>query len=482
MVADLTRKAAFELLRFLSTFKSIEAIKELNEAIDDGLPEDIQATPIDENFKIPDGISRKECSYFNYDEAHSGRFSLFGSDGATIEAKHVLNRPNPLKYIRENLSYGDNEEQKETVIFVNGMRTASQEGGKVAGTGSAKRVQFYSDTLLGTKLAHVHTATNLDQPPGRINVKKTGVLKLLTTMMGILGVKLLAPDENGDIQVPQTALDILQGTLSVAGVMDTPIKSTLRELIKLASKDNPLTLMVYSRGSMECSGAIKEVLLEAEQNGKKEECLQQMSEGLTVMTIGASAKSWLDGPAYIHLSSWDDVIARTFCNAHRNTMAGKDAIFLHNHSPYKKTFDSHNFQAGTAQFLSVVMLQNEVTSFRELWCLGQYKTIPRTKSKQTEQNLNFVESGLGFAKRLVGKNASEVGGGAIKIPQDLDKLVDSMISITDAVDHLWDENSAKGMRPPPSKPDALKYLNKYLEDSENIKKIAGKFEKRKEKK
>lgn len=474
MTAKLSRQAAGKLLEFLSSFPSVSAIQKLNDSISNDLPEELEATPLDGNYIIPDGIDRSKCSYFNYDEAHSGRFSLFDSGGATIDASHVIERPNALAYIRDNLSYGSVDKQDDCVVFVNGMRTAQQPG-KVPGVMSSKRVQFYSDTLLGIKMAHVHTATNLDQPPGKINVKNTVALNVFTAAMKFIGVSPLAPNENGDIEVPQTMLDMLQASLSVAGAMDTPIKSTLRQLIKLANENNKLTLMVYSRGSTECNGAIREVL---ENSPDKEGCKRRMEKGLTVMTIGASAKSWPDGPRYIHLSSWDDAVARVFCNANRNTFAGQNAVFLHYNSPYPKTFDSHNFQAGTSQFLAVVMLKNKLKTLREIWELGQHGTS-NTRMNQKGSNsapLNAVEYGLGLAKQFIGFNPSPVGGGGvIEIPENIDELVDAMISLTNATDYLWDETSLEGMRPLPSKEFAVTILSNEIGKSKEILQIATRF-------
>lgn len=113
MASDLANEAAFRLFTMLSKLPSAKALVEFRDSMSTELPADLTATPLDETILIPDGISRDMCSFYNYDEAHSGRFSLFNAKGATIDADYAINRPDALAFIRDNLTYGTRRDTKE---------------------------------------------------------------------------------------------------------------------------------------------------------------------------------------------------------------------------------------------------------------------------------------------------------------------------------------------------------------------------------
>lgn len=471
MTDIIPRSLSLTLLRFLCKLPTPQAILQLNESISNELPKDLEEIPIAESFDVPEEIDKSKILHFNYDEAHSGRFSVFGTNGATIDSDYVLNRVKPLDFVLNNLSTGENSWNNGCTVFVNGMRTASQPG-KVPGIMSSKRVEFYA-AALKMRLAHVHIATKLDQPPGKISPDNTHFLKLITKIFQIAGLDHVISDEEGNIQVPQTILDVLQATLSVFGFLDNPIKKTLRKLIELADKENPLTLLVYSRGSIECNAALREFL---KSSNDIVAAAKKLREGLTILTIACSATNWPDGPAYVHLSSWDDPMAQVFCNANQNSGAGADAVFLHNETPYPGTIESHNFQGGTLQFLTVLMLYNKVRSIRELWELGN----DHSGISQYE-NPYLISSFPKFlfyrARSLFGIKPSDVGGGKIKIPTNINDLVDAMISVTDGTEYLWDKDEAmKICRPIPSKDEAVEMLSRELKAKEEIERIRRWFE------
>lgn len=468
---------ALRLYKVLTNLPSLSALDGLKDALSPEHPDDLEETKLSESVPIPEGIDRSACSYFNYDEAHSGRFSTFGTNGATIDPEHVVNRPNALDFIRSHLTYGSLETSNECVIFVQGLRTASQPEEKVPGMIASKRIECYSDTLFGTRIAQVHTGTNLDQPNAKVNVNDTLALRGLSLLCGAAGIDQGSADEDGNILVPPTALDIGQAVLSGRSVFDTPMKKTMRSLLRLASREKPLVLMVYSRGSIECNAALKEFIDEI---GDKEKAFHHLRDGVTVVTLGTPTGGWPDGPAYIHVSSWEDVLSRIYCNANRNGSAGADAVFLHNHSPYPDSFDSHNFQGGTSQFLSVIMMMNKVSTFKELWEVGQSSAEGNGRvDRSMSQGLSVFESLLNNLKLCCGMRPSEVGGGNIVMPHNINELVDAMISITDGQKYLWNpEKSIAMARQLPSKEDAVKILKLNIGDDTKIDNMAASFKKR----
>ena len=106
--------------------------------------------------------------------------------------------------------------------------------------------------------------------------------------------------------------------------------------------------------------------------------------GLTIVTFGSVCRSFPTGPAYIHVSMYDDHWSTAFGATSRSPSPNKnksrvyDAIYLHAFSPYDhdresqvpvglKTHDSHNSYAGLVQFLALVMRINGIRSFRSLY-------------------------------------------------------------------------------------------------------------------
>lgn len=490
VLADLSQEAAMKLFMVLSKLPSVSALDPLKESISVEFPEDLEETHPSGSISIPDGVDASKVSYYNYDEAHSGRFSTFGTKGATIEADHVLDRPEPLHYIRDNVAYGSLEAQEDCVVFVQGLRTASQPEELVPGMIASQRIECYSDILNGMRIAQVHTGTNLDQANAKVNVNDTYALKALTKLLEVAGLDMGKPDEDGNIEIPPTAFDIGQALLSGKSAIDTPIKETIRKLLPLANAENRLVLMVYSRGSIECCAAINEYI---KAHADEEKAFHELRAGVTVLSIGSATGGWPDGPAYVHLSSWEDTLPRMFCNAERNLTAGSDAVFLHNNSPYPGKFDAHNFQAGTSQFLTVVMMANNVNSIRDLWEMGQVDVASKSLGggggdaggADGLSPIDCCENLINTVKGCLGYKSSQVGGGSIAIPSNVDELTDAMISITDGHDYLWDKEGsieiANASRPLPDKEAAVELLKSNLPNhGDEIDTIYKKFMARKE--
>ncbi len=183
VVQDISEEIAAKLFIVLSKLPSVSALDGLRDAISVDLPQDLEKRKVPESVKIPEGVDREKCSYYNYDEAHSGRFSTFGTKGATVDPDHVILRDNPLTFIRDNVSFGSLENQKECVVFVQGLRTTSEPEELAPGMIASQRIECYSDTLNGMKISQLHTGTNLDQPNAEVNVNDTYALKALTTLL-----------------------------------------------------------------------------------------------------------------------------------------------------------------------------------------------------------------------------------------------------------------------------------------------------------
>lgn len=112
-------KAAIESLRILERDnlrpENVEAYEQLYKAVGPEMPAGLVAQPV--NCKLPEGVDAEYASKFNFDEGHGGRFTLFDCEGASLDPKAVLDKPDPLGYVRGTLSYGD-VDAGECVVFV----------------------------------------------------------------------------------------------------------------------------------------------------------------------------------------------------------------------------------------------------------------------------------------------------------------------------------------------------------------------------
>lgn len=132
----------------------------------------------------------------------------------------------------------------------------------------------------------------------------------------------------------------------------------------------------------------------------EEEVELLLHKALTVVTISALSRGFVDGPAYIHVSMNDDPLAASLGISKSNPEGGgKDAVILQALSPYliddeddtgndtdspgtgsvlakdgknSSIFknDAHNIDSCVIQYLSLVRRINGVTSFREMYNVG----------------------------------------------------------------------------------------------------------------
>lgn len=174
-----------------------------------------------------------------------------------------------------------------------------------------------------------------------------------------------------------------------------------------------------------------------------------LHKALTVVTMGALSKGFVDGPAYIHVSMNDDPLASSLGVTKEDSEGGgKDAVILQALSPYlideeededdghgcgctttnngRRTNslyknDAHNIDSCIVQYLSLVRKINGVTTFREMYNVG----IADADSKK----LDISASLFAIDYRSVGQ---------LVIPPHIDcELIPAMIRATGGERWLW---------------------------------------------
>lgn len=452
-----------DILPFLSYVPgSTGALYSLYKAIGPEMPHDLKPSHADSH--LP---SSAPVKHFNYDEGHAGRFSVPDSNGASVSFDWVMQQPNSSDFVMRNLAFYDNSDgpiassyrnktgtgeendpgeegdkrqdqsshdpasNAEFTVFVPGLNTLHQ---PVEGeTTTIQRLKHYVNILGPYPMAQLHIGTSFDQGSVRISHGGGRIIHMLFNNS-------LIPDSlkstyDGDHMVwDARQIDRLQTALSKANAIDTPIKASMRALFATSevAGASPVVIVVYSRASIEAEAALKKYIQEGVESGEpKEDIEQRLRERITILTVGNAAKGYPDGPAYIHLASWNDPLTKSSGTSKNNASGGgRDAVFLHCNSPFNdQAFDNHNFGALTGQFLALVLAANNAKGIRDLWEKGQ--------------------------------------SGEIVIPDDIDNLTRAMIQITKGYDWLWNPDLAWKDVPYgalPEKEDAVHILRQKMGD------------------
>lgn len=432
MAAEEAMKQLQILQEKFLTSEFVQSIKQLYAAVGPEMPTDM--VPQTVSCTLPEGVDAQYVSKFNHDEGHGGRFSLFGCDGASLDPKAVFDKPDPLGYVSDTLSYGD-VDTGECVVFVPGLNTPHQK--YVGGASSPERVKYYTDVLEGRRMAQVHMGSSMDQGELRIDTRKTPDVKKL--LMLLEESDFASPrEEDGQVFLPAKVIDVLQMCLSYAGEIDTPVKKTVRALLALASPKQPLVLIGYSRGSAEIAAALRQYIAEAEKNGQAD-VRSRLREAVTVVTIGTPSPRFENGPAYVHMSTTKDGVTKVGVSSHKRLLAGEKATFIQCNTPYAPgAFDNHNFGASLCQYVFLIMHINKVKGFRDLY------------EKQAK--------------------------GELVVPENVDEITYALIRETGGLGYLWGEENAKGdgYVGVPDEDDAIAILKRRL-GQEVVDRLVSKF-------
>jgi len=424
---------------------------------------------------------------YNQDIGHDGRFSVFTSnnEGATLQSDVVFSKANPLEYVRNVLSTSDFNKKKpnnygkgETVVFVPGLHTLHEANGKNDGERtSTERVRYYSQVLDGLPMAQIHAGTFSDQ-------KKDIVIEITRdTLFALQSFGLLVKETEEDRQERRRRsfkrgekvrcrlntkdLDIIRTVVSRANLApfsipgdggeenpsSSTLKKTLLRLVDVAVKSTlagslstdvehtsrkmspHLVLMANSASCSIVASALAEWKHHQIKGGESVEKMDQLlRDAVTVVTMGAVCETFVDGPAYIHVSMHDDSLASSWGPSKDREGGGKDAVYLNGISPYvcvsseadrgrrknKKHYggldenDAHNMDACAVQYLSLVRRINAISSFRNLYDVA---------SQAPDQ--------LDISASLFAINYQKLQKGQLEMPPHLDdELLPSMIRAT----------------------------------------------------
>jgi len=443
-----------KLIPLIDVYNAAERI-EANSFIDQ-----IESITYGHNLPAEVAPFRRFVRNYNYDMGHDGRFTIFGSEGASLQPGVVFSMDEPLSFIRDVLSNcGPNvigyPRSNEAVVFAPGSHTFHEHKFDQQRT-SNERAMYYSRVLGGLPMAQIHTGTCLDR--GDINIEVTTDTVEALKSHGLID---LTEDYDQVNVMDRTKTTIRLGAkdrdlirMAISGADNVPfhvperegdseLRRTMRRLIDSAilsvknDVEQPhLVLMTYSATSHVLVAALREWKQEATTGPneiEEEEAEHLLHEAVTVVTIGALSQDFIDGPAYIHLSMIDDTLTSFLGVSEKDPKGGGNgAVYLHALSPYAMsssddTFmntdaihmnEAHNLDSCAIQFLSLIMRVNGITSFRKLYEMA-----------------NDFSNKLDINQALLAIRFSET---ELEIPPKLDEeLLPAMIYATGGDDWMW---------------------------------------------
>jgi len=469
---------------------------------------------------------RRFCRKYSQDIGHDGRFTIFNScnrketndfeasydlsvhdDGASLQANVVFSMNDPLKYIREVLSYdGQDQSNKskkstETTVFVPGLHTMYEHKNTRGHLGrrrrtSRERLKYYSRVLEDLPMAQIHAGSYYDQKDVNIHIS-------FDTLNSLQSFHLLAEgheyqkalqkyiaggcDDDGKFQcrLRTKDLDIIRVVLSSANMApfhipsrdtengdDDQLKKTLISLIDSAVRSNlkgndstgpseNLALIVYSATCQILSDALKEwkeqatnsyfrdsKYCESKDIFSEEQAENLLRKSLTIVTISGLCKEYIDGPAYIHVSMHDDILVSNLGAAEHNPEGGgKDAVYLHGLSPYAPPASST--RENSFQNNSKYEIYDHDAHSMDACAIQYLSLIRRINGVSTFRQMYDFANDEGFMldinSSLFAINYSSCKIGQLEMPRHLDDtLLPSMIRATGGERWLFNPNFQLG--------------------------------------
>lgn len=266
----------------------------------------------------------------------------------------------------------------------------------------------------------------------------------------------------------------------------------MRSLLELATAEEPVVFLPYSRATVELTSALRAYKSSLQERMSKEAAERHLRDAVVVVSIGNCSDDWVDGPAYIHVATFEDLLTNTLGTTSKKPAgAGVDAVFLNCHAWSNSESEAHNFASCSSQYLSVIMLANNTTSFRKLYDLARSS---RTAGQSNEgSSKDASDNGLGhesdddwnlrgrfasmlgsFVGKITNRHEGSVGGGNLIIPENVDDLTKAMIRITHGLDYVWSDSAKDGAQEIPSEQDSIQLLKEHL-DPDKVDKILKRF-------
>ena len=411
---------------------------------------------------VPNGLKSMKRFLRSSNHNHEGCFKIFQNSAnyeLSLPPSLLFSMDEPLKFLQEHLCCGEKGglmyDENEVVVVCAPID---------------QNVRDTSRILDGRPLARLQMGT---LPDAKVTLDAATVQKL--EQIGALEIDSVVSMEsnigNVSCQVSSDDLDVLGNTLSMiinkgsqyreecqqeshetlVKLIDCAVESTKDAL--LGNSDEPhLVIVAHCTNASMVASALSSWKRDKIENSlyKKSRIEDLLYEAVTVVTIGSTCQNFCNGPAYIHVSMYDDVLSRRFVY---QKGGGKNAIYMQTWSPFHETegeiktsrcHDAHNMNACAIQFLYLVMRVNGVTSFRELYNEAKFND-PRQILDISPRNF-----AIDYGKNKLGE--------LVIAPNMDDELLPAMIHASGAAKLLWCKDDSNL----PDDDEAKCYLEEYF--------------------
>ena len=386
------------------------------------------------------------------DLEHEGRFRVFDDcidHKTSIPSNLLFSMDHPLTFIRKHLSYQSNETKKGGMLCDNSEAV-------VWCMQNEQNLEYASRVLDDMPLAQLHMGSFSDCQV-ELDLKTIRALESFGVLKGdtvneysAYGKTSLCSLKGQDLDIIRSLLSChtksnskntqiepsieLQGQQSLIKLIDNAVESVRKDLLGNSNEPH-LVIVAHSTNALMVASALstwKQQKL-ANTSARRLHVEDLLHQAVTIVTVGAVYRNFCDGPAYIHISMYDDDLAQTLGVTIKSPDGGgRDAVYLHAWSPYEERkkectnltdHDSHNVNACAIQYLCLVMRINGITSFRDLYNAARY-VDPRSIL-----DINPSNFAIDYTKHKQGD---------LVIPPNIDEeLLPAMIRATGGDQWLW---------------------------------------------
>lgn len=367
------------------------------------------------------------CSSLNAED-HQGCFRIFTrassptpspsaaplqSTPVSMPVNVLFSQHRPFVYLRDVLSYqSEATEQKRGGI----MYDSSEAVVLCSSTFNNQELEFVSKVLDDMPIAQLRLGSGFERRESHyfvsLDPKTVEVLESLGVLLDNEGVMSTGEHcgthtdcykvKSDDLVVIETVLDCYNQEHQVLLPGQHQQLSTLFKMIDAAveavrqdplneSNEPHLVLLAHSISASSVAAAISTWKRHQTQQKRipKRRVDDLLHQAVTVVTFGNVWRAFCDGPAYIHVSMYDDPWnAAIGSHNNKDQHGGEGAVYFHASSPYEydqvrweeaqtqatpavlsslKSHNAHNLNACAIQYLALIMRINGIESFRALY-------------------------------------------------------------------------------------------------------------------
>ena len=322
---------------------------------------------------------------------HRSCFKVFnGQDKISLPPNVLMSMSRPFTFLRDCLSYQSDSSEKKK----GGMMSDGSEAVVWCSLPGDQDFNFCSSVMDDMPYAQLHLG--VDHGDEYLNVEldvelvnKLDELNLLcndqrSSKHSTQGQYRIKTDELNLIEtmISNKAFELEQQT--IMKMIDAAVDFVRRDPLN-ESNEPHLVLLAHCASCSLVASAIAKWKEEQLQNSQSLQRIEDLlQQAVTVVTFGNVCRSFCDGPAYIHISMYDDPWTNALgVHSSNEQGGGKNAVYFHAWSPFDqddtvesqqtlsvdslKSHNAHNLNACLIQYLCLIMRINGIQSFRALY-------------------------------------------------------------------------------------------------------------------